>query len=117
MSKVVYRTIEVLCELVIGLPIGTNLAVLHLLWTLLSGQLLETRGALFPALGNTGLNLRATRRAVAALAYGQWSVSQLLERWHAVVSREGRWQARRYSGYQALAVDLSAVFRPRLQQC
>lgn len=27
-----------------GLPIGTNLALLHVLWALVSGQLLKSRG-------------------------------------------------------------------------
>lgn len=34
------------------LPIGTNLGMPHLLWALVSGQLLKSRGAIFPALHN-----------------------------------------------------------------
>jgi hypothetical protein len=41
MSTPVYRVLELLCEIVHDLPIGTNLGVLHLLWTILSGRLLE----------------------------------------------------------------------------
>ena len=43
------HTIAVLNELLEGLPIGTNLAMTHVFWALLSGQLLNNRGALFPA--------------------------------------------------------------------
>ncbi|MBI3980138.1 MAG: hypothetical protein HY331_18340 [Chloroflexi bacterium] len=44
MSEPVYRTMSVLCSLVVGQPIGTNLGLLHLLWMMLSGQLLKSRG-------------------------------------------------------------------------
>ena len=43
-----------------GLPIGTNLALLHVLWALVSGQLLKSRGALFPALHAIGLSSKAS---------------------------------------------------------
>ncbi len=33
-----------LCTLVAPLPVGTNLGLLHLLWMLVSGQLLAARG-------------------------------------------------------------------------
>jgi len=44
------HTIAVLNALLVGLPIGTNLAMLHVFWALLSGQLLPSRSALFPAM-------------------------------------------------------------------
>ncbi len=50
MPQIVYRTCRLLCHVVHTLPIGTNLAILRLLWSILSGKLLESRGALFPAL-------------------------------------------------------------------
>lgn len=117
MSKPVYRVLELLCEIVHVLPIGTNLAVLHLLWTILSGQLLVTRGAIIPALVLAGLSTAATLRAWSALAKGRWEIDQLLTAFAAVVQREGRWHPRRHGGYQALAVDTTAFFRPRLQHC
>ncbi len=72
MSKPVYRVLVLLCEIVQELPIGTNLGVLHLLWTILSGQLLVTRGAILPALMLTGIGVGATWRAWSALAKGRW---------------------------------------------
>jgi len=103
--------------LVLVLPIGTNLGLLHVLLALLSGQLLLTRGALFPALDGLGLAPPAVRRGWAALSSGAWALSLLLERWQAFVQRENRWQAHSHGGYHALAVDTSAFFRPRLQGC
>jgi hypothetical protein len=45
MPSAVYRMMTLLCSLVVTLPIGTNLGLLHLLWMLVSGQLLGARGA------------------------------------------------------------------------
>jgi len=42
-------TITVLSQLVEGLPIGTNLALLQFMWMLVSGALLPNRGAMFPS--------------------------------------------------------------------
>lgn len=52
------------------LPVGTNLALLHFIWMLVSGALLPQRGALFPALQATGLSTEATRRAWTAFRKG-----------------------------------------------
>ena len=57
---------NVLVALTKDLPVGTNLALLHFLWMLVSGALLPQRGAIFPALQSTGLSEQATRRAWAA---------------------------------------------------
>ena len=51
MSEAVDRTMTLLCALVAGVPVGTNL-----------GRLLAARGALFPGLGACGLSARAIRR-------------------------------------------------------
>jgi hypothetical protein len=66
MPEAVYRILALLCPLGTPLPIGTNLGVLHLLWMLVSGQLLTTRGAVIPGLHACGLPERAVRRAWAA---------------------------------------------------
>ncbi len=50
------HTISVLSILILDLPIGTNLALLHFFWMLVSGALLTSRGALFPALESIGLS-------------------------------------------------------------
>jgi hypothetical protein len=117
MPAIVYRIIEVLSPIVMSLPIGTNLGLWQLLWTLLSGRLLAQRGALIPALAASGLPPAAVRRAWAALAYGAWNVTALLTAWQTVLQQEKRWQAHRYEGYQPVAVDLVGFFRPRLKQC
>lgn len=40
MPEAVYRVLSLLCTLVMALPVGTNLGLLHLLWMLVSGWLL-----------------------------------------------------------------------------
>ncbi|MGH7176751.1 MAG: hypothetical protein ACREJC_05165 [Tepidisphaeraceae bacterium] len=117
MPALVYRITEVLSSLVLELPIGTNLALFHLLWALISGRLLANRGALIPALAAIGLDPTAVRRAWAAFAHGAWDVSTLVTALHTLVLREGRWHPRRQGGYRAVAVDTVGFFRPRLKDC
>jgi len=117
MPTLVYRITEVLSAIVIELPLGTNLGLFHILWTLLSGRLLQSRGALIPALAATGLEPATVRRAWAAFAHGAWDISQLVAALWAVVQQEGRWHAQHIGGYRVVAVDTTGFFRPRLKNC
>jgi len=54
MPLAVSQTMLALCVVTQSLPIGTNLALLHFLWMLVSGALLGSRGAIFPALQAIG---------------------------------------------------------------
>lgn len=117
MPEAVYRMLTLLCPLVAGLPVGTNLGLLHLLWMLGSGQLLATRGAVIPGLSACGLSTRAVRRAWAALGHGAWSSAALLARWRELVVAEGRWRVQTHGGYHPVGVDVTAFWRPRLQDC
>jgi len=107
----------VLSAIVIDLPLGTNLGLFHILWTLLSGRLLQSRGALIPALSATGLEPATVRRAWAAFAHGAWDISQLVAALQAVVRQEGRWHAQHIGGYRVVAIDTTGFFRPRLKDC
>jgi hypothetical protein len=117
MSHTVYRIATLLSTLLCRLPIGTNLAMFHLFWMLLSGRLLESRGAVIPALAAMGLAPDAVRRAWAALAYGRWEITPLVTSWQQQVEREGHWQAHTHAGLHPVACDLVGFFRPRLQDC
>lgn len=117
MPEAVYRMLVLLCTLVTPLPIGTNLGLLHVLWMLVSGQLLATRGAVIPGLSACGFSARAVRRAWAALGQGDWTSPTLLAQWQALVTAEGRWQPRTHGGYHPVAVDVTAFFRPQLRGC
>jgi len=99
MPEPVYRTFLFLARLVAFLPIGTNQGILPLLWTILSGKRLASRGALFPAFAAASLDDAQSRRAEAALRVGKLDIARLLERFICLVKREqkalpvpvGRW--------------------------
>lgn len=111
------HTISVLDELLAGLPIGTNLAMLHVLWALLSGQLLNSRGALFPALKAIGLGDEAVRRAWTAVYQGVWQTAMLIKRWRTYVESLPEWKPHEYEGYKPVVADVTAFWRPTLKKC
>jgi len=117
MSTTVYRISMMLSSVLQDVPVGTNLALFHLLWTLLTGRLLASRGAVIPALADTGLPAPAVRRAWAALATGHWDIDTLLAHWQRLVRSEGLWQPHCHGGYRPVVADLVGFFRPRLKDC
>src|SRR5687767_9415606 len=117
MHEAVYRVVTLVSGLVVDVPIGTNLGLLHLFWMLLSGKALLSRGAIFPGLSAVGLSDGAVRRAWAALGRGSWTSDRLVTAWARVVEAEGFWQPHRHGGYQPVAVDVTGFWRPRLQGC
>ena len=117
MQEAVYRVLTLVSALVVDVPIGTNLGLLHLFWMLLCGQLLVSRGALFPGLSAIGLSDTAVRRAWAALGRGSWTSQRLVKQWAVVVEAEGFWQPHVHGGYHPVAVDITGFSRPRLQGC
>lgn len=108
---------NILVALTRDLPVGTNLALLHFLWMLVSGALLPQRGALFPALQATGISEQATRRAWAAFRRGAWQTAVILRLWQEQIEGLPGWQVHRHEGYRAITVDITAFWRPALQNC
>jgi len=100
-----------------GLPVGTNLGLLQTLWALVSGALLPERGAIIPALQRIGLEAGGVRRAWSAFRGGQWQIGELLRSWQRYVEGMEGWAVHRHEGYRALAVDITAFFRPALKNC
>lgn len=117
MHEAVYRVLTLVSALVVGVPIGTNLGLLHLFWMVLCGQLLLSRGAIFPGLSALGLSEGAVRRAWVALGRGSWTSHRLVQQWVRVVEAEGFWQPHTAGGYHPVAVDISGFWRPRLRGC
>ena len=68
MSTIVYRISVLLGVILADVPVGTHLDVFWLLWALISGRFLRSRGAVFPTLADGGLPADAVRRFGAALA-------------------------------------------------
>lgn len=108
---------NILVALTQDLPIGTNLALLHFFWMLVSGGLLPQRGALFPALKASGLSDQAIRRSWAAFRGGVWQTAILLRLWRAQIGGMPGWQVHRHEGYRAVVVDTTAFWRPTLHKC
>jgi hypothetical protein len=117
MSELCYEISALLCHILVGVPVGTNLALFHLFWALLSGRFLTYRGALFPSLTDLGLPPDAVRRSQAALAHGQWKTEDLLVAWHKRVVEQGRFRTYCYEGFRPVAGDLIGFFRPKLRHC
>ncbi len=123
MPIAVAHTIHAIEMVVKDLPIGTNLALMHLLWTLLSGALLRSRAAIFPALLTRGFSVAEARRSWAALRGGVWRIGDLIQAWRVHVLSAGQWQEHVHGGYRPVAVDLTAFprlaagarWRPRLK--
>lgn len=110
-------TIAVLSILTQELPVGTNLALLHFMFMLVSGALLPNRGAMFPALKSIGLSDAATRRAWAAFHKGAWQMPAILVLWREHVKQMSGWQEHRYEGYRPIPADVTAYWRPALKNC
>lgn len=116
MPEAVYQVMTMLSTVVAPLPIGTNLGLLHLLWMLVSGRLLGSRGAILPGLSDLGLTDGEVRRAWQALG-GAWTSDEVVAGWTRQVEHAGHWQPHQYGGYRPVAIDITGFWRPRLRAC
>ena len=91
-------SLSALMALTQGVPVGTNLALLHLLRMLVSGALLGQRGALFRALKALGLSDAAARRAWWAFRRGAWGMPDLVRVWRAHIEHFSDWQVHTQEG-------------------
>ena len=114
MLTAVEHTVHAISAVVQTVPIGTNIALVRLLWVMMSGAFLQSRGAVFAALAAKGFAPQEVRRSWAALRSGVWDCNELLENWRLFVASENRWRVRRHEGYQVASVDLTGFWRPRL---
>jgi hypothetical protein len=115
MTTASHKTLQVLEQIVKVVPVGTNLALLQLMWAMISGAFLSSRGAIHSALACSGFEASEIRRSWRALRWGQWCIHELLQRFRRQVTQTGRWQSHEYGGYRPVAVDTTAYWRPRLQ--
>src|SRR4051812_45210725 len=99
MHATVYRVATMLCALGGGVPLGTNLGLVLVVWMLLTGRLLATRGAVITGLTALGLPPAVVRRSWAALGQGAWTADRLLTNWQQWVAQEGVWQPHPVGGY------------------
>ena len=116
-SVEVYQVSEIVQAVVQDAPIGTNLALYQGLMTMMSGEMLASRGALIPALASVGMDQAETMRTWQGLAQGSWEINELLERLTDRIETEGRWASAEVGGYRIKALDTVGYYRPRLQNC
>lgn len=114
MSNIVYRIVCLLDDVLEKVPVGTNLGLFSLLFALLCGRFLDSRGAVFPAFADQGITDQAVRRAEAALANGRWSIADLLSAGNKIVREQRRFHAHRYGGFCPVACELIGFFRSHL---
>ena len=113
MTTATEKMIQAIEYVVKPLSIGTNLALLHVIWAMVSGAFLLSRGAVHPALKESGRTDEEIRRGGAALRTGQWQIKELIERWREWVFKQGEWEVREYEGWRAVSCDV--VVFPRLK--
>ena len=88
MLTAVEATIQAIVFVVQVTPVGTNLGLANLLWAMVSGAFLSSRGAIFPALHLGGLNAAQIRRSWSAMRHGSWNIDELVEAWGVYVASE-----------------------------
>ena len=115
MSLAVTETIAVLQIVVQGVPVGTNLALLQLMWTIINGSFLASRGAIFPALQANGFTAGESRRIWQAFRQGKWRVDECLSQFRAYVLSQEEWVSHEYEGYKPVALDWTAIWRFKLK--
>ena len=110
-----YR-VSKLTELVVKkTPVGTNLGLYEGLMCVMGGGLLESRGAVIPALYAWTQNQCDTLRIWRAVGYGAWQVNLLLKELDRQIAIESQWKARDVGGRAIVALDTIGFYRPRLQ--
>jgi hypothetical protein len=115
MTTASQRTVQVLEQIVKPVPLGTNLALLQLMWAIISGAFLPARGAIHTALSESGFTPQETRRCWRALWAGQWQIHELISQFREVVSADTKWQPSLCDGWLPVPVDITAIWRPKLQ--
>lgn len=115
MPTAVETTISVLAFIVQVAPIGTNVSLVRILWVMMNGSFLSSRGAIHPALSSNGFTEQEVRRSWSAVRYGSWTIDELLECWSLQVAALNEWRERRHGGYRVKSIDLTAFYRPQLQ--
>ena len=114
MQTAVKAIIIAIVFVVQALPIGTNISLVRLLWVMVNGSFLVSRGAVHSGLLASGFTPGEIRRSWRGLRYGCWQIAELIVRWQVYVASQNQWRARRYGGYRVKSVDITGFWRPHL---
>jgi len=102
--SVVYMIHQAIVAITQHLPKGTNKPIHDALLTIMSGRLLETRGAIIPALTFMNLSPNAVLRTREAIAEGAWTRRGLLKRLWNWLETQGQWKPLEVGGYRVNAL-------------
>ncbi|MBV7334399.1 hypothetical protein KFU94_40420 [Chloroflexi bacterium TSY] len=108
-------TIAVLMNVLQVTPMGTNVNVMRLMWAMLNGSFLKSRGAIHSALKESGFEDEELRRSWWSFRYGSWDIASLLSSWQEEVEWKGEWEAKKLEGYRVKSIDITGFWRPKLQ--
>lgn len=108
-------TVQAMVFIVQTLPVGTNVGLIRMMWVMMNGSFLQSRGAVYSALDLNGFDAQEIRRSWATLRHGSWKANELLETWQVYVASQNQWRARYYEHYRVLSVDITGFWRPHLQ--
>ena len=117
MPSTVYQTALLICQLCHTLPIGTNLGIVYLLWTIITGKLLNSRGSLFPALKEAGFTDKQARQSEASLREGKYKIEKLLDENRKIIKRHNKSTPISINGHTPLLLDWVGFYRPNLKGC
>lgn len=115
MLPAVTEIITAIAYIMQTVPVGTNLGLCRILWALVNGSLLISRGALHGGLAASGFAAVEIRESWSAMRRGSWEINALLSNWQGYVANRNEWRARKYGSYRVKSVDITGFWRPRLQ--
>lgn len=95
--------------------IGTNLNLFNILWAMVSGRFLMSRGTVHLALKISGCSDGEISRASHSLRTGQWQIGELITNWRRYIHQETGWERRTYVGWHAVSADVVVFPRPKLK--
>jgi hypothetical protein len=74
-------TVQAMAFIMQVVPLGTNVGLIRILWVMVNGSFLQSRGAVCSALHLSGFKVDEIRRSWAALRAGNWEINEMLESW------------------------------------
>lgn len=117
MPSVVYQTALTICQLCRTLPIGTNLGIVYLLWAIITGKLLNSRGSLFPALLDAGFTDRQARQSEASLREGKFEIDRIIREHNKIIKLHKKAEKIIINEHTPLLLDWVGFYRPNLKGC
>jgi len=113
MTTASQKMIQAIQHVVKSVGIGTNLNLFNLLWAMVSGSFLSSRGTVHLALKLSGCTDAQIKRASESLRTGQWQIGELIANWREYIEQETDWERKEYEGWHVVSADV--VVFPRLK--